>query len=115
MLSSIFTDTDIEIEQIDFVPDGKHPMSEDVDWFHCYVKVTDDVMVGYRNYALDDDVVTTSNTMYIIVCHIPSGLRFKVRIAGKDTHPTPDLIEKLSSVPRNIIYKDRLMEELYNE
>ena len=72
-------------------------------------------MVGYRNYALDDDVVTTSNTMYIIVCHIPSGLRFKVRFAGKDTHPTPDLIEKLSSVPRNIIYKDRLMEELYNE
>ena len=100
MLNEIFNDSDTTIEHIEFVPKGKHPMSEDVDWFHCYVKVTDDVLVGYRTFSFDDE---TSQTMYVIVCHVPSGLRFKVKFGGADINSSPDLIEKLSEVPRSLI------------
>lgn len=103
MLTDIFTDSDATIEQIEFVPKGKHPMSEDVDWFHCYARVTDEVIVGYRDSIDNTTGKDKPPTMYIIVCHIPSGLRFKVKFGGADINSSPDVIEKLSEVPRSLI------------
>lgn len=94
MLYEIFSGTDTVIEQMPFTPEGKHPLDESVDWFHCYTKVNDDVIVGFREFT---------DTPYIIVCHLPSRLRFKVRFGGADTNSNPDLIESLAEVPRNLI------------
>ena len=94
MLNEIFNDTDAVLEQLDFTPKGLSPMDESIDWFHEYATVTKDVIVGFRDYK---------DTKYIIVCHIPSGLRFKVRFGGGDVNSNPDIVERLSEVPRSLI------------
>ena len=94
MLHEIFSQSDTVIEQLDFTPDGMSPMDESIDWFHEYATVTKDVIVGFRDYE---------DTKYIIICHKPSGLRFKVRFGGADTNSNPDIVERLSEVPRRLI------------
>ena len=86
------TDDSIEIEQMPSIPKGMHPFDEEIDWLHTYAKVTNEVFVGYHH--LDGE------TNYIIVGHIPSGTRIKIRYTDYDNP-----IEDFASIPRRFFDK----------
>ena len=83
------------IEQMPFIEEGDAPFAENHDWFHCYSKISDEVYVGYSDF---------NDPEYIIVCHVPTGLRLKIRFRG-GMDVEKGIPELLSEIPRELIEK----------
>ena len=66
------------------------PASEDVDWFHTYTVINNDVYVF--DYGQED------KTEYIIIAHKPTGTRFKIRFTTNVFQ-----FEGMAHIPRSIL------------
>ena len=95
-LNITLPNTDITLEQMPSIPEGDNPFNEVYDWIHTYTKVTDDVYIGYSDERLDNDPDYPLVTKYIIVGHLPTGQRLKIRFTG-DKSP----LEDWASIPRH--------------
>ena len=83
------------IEQMPFVEPNSNPFDDNIDWYHMYCKITDEVLVGYPSHSDPD---------YIIVCHVPTGLRIKVRFNEVESQ---SMIEILSQLPRTYLERSK--------
>ena len=93
LMNKLIPNSEATIEQMPFLEEGEKPFAEKNEWFHCYCKISDEVYIGYSDFH---------DPEYIIVCHVPTGLRLKVRFRG-GVDIEKGLPEILSEIPRELI------------